>query len=789
MKGQERNNSQKGTQTFGLKWFGRGASNRYVVFLFVVLFSLSCSVTKKVPAGSYLLNNVKIESDAKGISESSLKPFLRQKPNSSMILLGRVKLKAYNIPKNDSTWLNRQLLKRGEAPVLYSDRLTGISMEQIRLQLGNKGYLNAEVDTIVEKKDKRVNITYKVTAHEPYRIRNFTDTIASVDSAIYKILESRRRLDIIKEGDVFDLEVLEDVRVNIVNLLRNSGYYNFLKENIYYLADTTVGNNRVDLTLGLNNPTDTSRHPHYYFRNIVVNNGVDQALLRDSTKHYLLDTVEYKDISVVSERKKLLLPKAIYYNTFLRPGRVYSDRLTERTYSSLNRLGSVSQTNIALVPEVNNDTNFIDARISIFPGNLHFMQFGVDGTNSAGDFGIATDATYEHKNILKGGESLRLKVNAAYEFVASSDSANFADKGYYEYGAEAFLNIPQLLLPWMMKSFRDQPSASTEFSVGINFQKRSEYLRQFFNLSSRFQWSRLNWQLTNVVNPLDITYVRMPWMSQRFKDAYMNDSINPILKASYEEQLIARTAYTASYTNVSSFGRTQPRVPFRIRAGVEVAGYLPRLIASLGGAKQNESGRYTLMGLPYAEYVKGDLDFAPAYKIDDENTLAGHISIGVALPYGNSLALPFEKRYYGGGANSVRGWSTRSLGPGTYNNVTAGYDFANKTGDIKLDFSIEYRHKLTKMFELATFVDAGNIWTIKDYQSQPGGYFQFSTFSKELASAYAPGSRVDLDFLLLRLDMGMKAYNPALHGKDRWSIIKPNIGRDFAFHFAIGYPF
>ncbi len=759
-----------------------------VTSIFMSVFILSCSTTKKVPSGSYLLNKVKIESDVKGISESSLKPYLRQKPNSSMILLGRVKLKTYNMADNDSTWLNRQMIKFGEPPILYSDRLAGISIEQIRLQLGNKGYLNAEVDTIVEKKNKKANVTYSIKSNEPYVIRHFSDTIATVDTTIHKLLEARRRFEVPKEGDIFDLEVLENKRVEIVNLLRNNGYYNFLKENIYYLADTTVGNNKVDLTLGLNNPTDTTHHPSYYFRNIIVNNGIDQTLLRDSSRHYLLDTVQYKDFKVVSERNKFLLPKAIYYNTFIRSGRIYSDRLLERTYSSLNRLGSVSQTNISLTPVVENDTNFIDTNISIFPGNLHFMQFGVDGTHSAGDLGIAADATYEHKNILKGGETFRFKVNAAYEFIAASDSANFTDKGYYEYGAEAFLNIPQLVLPWMMKRLREQPSASTEFSVGINFQKRSEYLRQFFNLSSRFQWSRLNWQLTNVVNPLDITYVRMPWMSQRFVDAYMNDSINPILKASYEEQLIARTSYTATYTNVT-YGRVPPIVPYRIRAGIEVAGHIPRLIASLGGTKQNESGRHTLMGLPYAEYVKGDLDFASSYRIDDKNTLAGHISIGVALPYGNSIALPFEKRYYGGGANSVRGWSTRTLGPGTYNNEKAGYDFANKTGDIKIDLSVEYRHKVTKMFELATFIDAGNIWTIKDYQSQPGGYFQFSSFYKELAAAYGAGFRVDLDFLLLRFDLGMKAYNPALRGKERWSIIQPRIGRDLAFHFAIGYPF
>lgn len=268
----------------------------------------------------------------------------------------------------------------------------------------------------------------------------------------------------------------------------------------------------------------------------------------------------------------------------------------------------------------------------------------------------------------------------------------------------------------------------------------------------------------------------------------MNDSINPILKASYEEQMIVRTAYNVSYTNVSS-GQLPPRLPFRVRAGIEVAGYLPRIVAAMGGTRKNTSGREMFLGIPYAEYVKTDFDFAPAYRWNDKNTLAGHIALGMAYPYGNSIVLPFEKRYYGGGANGVRGWSTRTLGPGTYNNDSLGYDFANKTGDIKLDMSLEFRRKLTKLFELAGFVDVGNVWTIKDYNSQPGGYFSWNSFYKELAAAYGMGIRLDLNFLLLRVDLGMKAHNPALPEGQRWTIFSPDFHRDFAFHFAIGYPF
>jgi hypothetical protein len=365
-----------------------------------------------------------------------------------MFIFGKVKLHAYNIPQNDSTWLNRQFLKYGEPPVLYSDRLTGLSMEQIRLQLGNKGYLNAEVDTVVEKKARKANVIYEVTGNEPYLIRTFKDSIYPVDSTIYKILDEKKRINTVKEGDVFDLEVLEDGRIMITNELRNNGYYNFSKENFYFLADTAVGTHQVDLTLGLNNPTDSTLHNRYRFGEVIVNNGVSSTILQDSSKHYLLDTVQFRDIKVVQERKKFMLPQAIFYNTFIRPNRVYSDQLVERTYSSLNRLGSVSQTAINLIPVVVNDSNYINANISIYPGNMHFMQFGIDGTNSAGDLGIAADATYEHKNILKGGETFRVKLNGAYEFITASDSASLIDKSYYEYGVEAFLSIPQLLLPW-----------------------------------------------------------------------------------------------------------------------------------------------------------------------------------------------------------------------------------------------------------------------------------------------------------------------------------------------------
>ena len=758
----------------------------FLILFFILL--IACDATKRVPEGSYLLNKVKINTDTKSVKTSELEPFLRQQPNASFPIIGKYRLHLYNIAPNDSTWLNRQLRKFGERPVLYSDRLTSISAEQIKLELNNRGYLNATVDTLLELKDKKANVTYDVVGKTPYRILNYQDTIK--DTTIFKILKEEKKLNFIRKDDIFDLEVLEEGRIEMALHLRNKGYYDFTKDNFQFLADTTIGTNQVDLTVNLLNPSDSTLHQQYYLGNSTILNGIDIAKLMDSTKHYQFDTIQFRDLTIIQDKKEFLRPQAIYYNTFLRKNRMYADRLVDRTYTSLNGLGAVSQTNIDLYPILRNDSNFLDSRISIAPGNLHWMQFGVDGTNSAGDLGVAANITYEHRNIFKGAERLRIRLNGAYEFISSgglADSINLIDQNYYEYGAETFLSIPQLLLPWLLKALKEQPSASTEFSVGVNFQKRPEYLRQFFNLSSKLQWSRMDWRLTNTIEPLDINYVRMPWKSDFFIKQYLSDDSNPILRKSYEDQFIVRTAYSLTYTN--SDRRLIVKNPFRIRAGIDLAGVLPRLITALGGSRASSKGYEEIFGITYAEYVKTDLDFSSTFPFDDSNSLAIHFGLGVAVPYGNSIVLPFEKRYFAGGANSVRGWSTRTLGPGGYQrNDTLRSDFVNQTGDIKLDLSAEYRHKLTDLFEIATFVDAGNIWTIRDYQGQPSGVFKFDEFYKQIAVAYGLGLRINLSFLLLRLDAGMKAYDPANKDK-RFVLFKPNFSDKFALHFAIGYPF
>ena len=205
---------------------------------------------------------------------------------------------------------------------------------------------------------------------------------------------------------------------------------------------------------------------------------------------------------------------------------------------------------------------------------------------------------------------------------------------------------------------------------------------------------------------------------------------------------------------------------------------------------KNGLGQSTFLDIAFAQYVKGDVDFARYFHLDYRRQLVFHVGFGIAYPYGNSNVLPFEKRYFSGGANSVRGWSVRSLGPGNYSRGGGAIDFINQTGDMKLDLNLEYRAHLFWKFGGALFVDAGNVWTLRDYDAQPGGQFRFSEFWRQLAVSYGLGIRLNFDYFILRFDMGMKAVNPDYETeKEHFPIIHPKLSRDFAFHFAVGLPF
>ena len=434
-----------------------------------------------------------------------------------------------------------------------------------------------------------------------------------------------------------------------------------------------------------------------------------------------------------------------------------------------------------------NDSTKLDCYVMLNRSKEKSFSAEIEGTNSAGDLGAAASVSFQHRNLFRGSELFTLKVRGAYEAITGLQGYNYDN--YTEYGAEASLNFPSFLFPFLKPEFKRNVRATSEVSIQYNSQVRPEFARTVASGTWSYRWAYQHDQ--HSVDLLDINYVYMPRIDPRFKEEYLDGQNSSILKYNYENLLIIRTGYSYHYNSrgTNILNGSPARNSFAVRLNLESAGNILYGISHLVNQRKVD-GQYAFWNIAYAQYVKGDIDFSKNFVIDDRNSFAIHAALGVAYPYGNSTMLPFEKRYFSGGANSVRGWGVRTLGPGSFRGEDKNIDFMNQSGDIKLDLSVEYRTHLFWKLHGAAFIDAGNIWTIRDYPEQPGGQFRFNSFYKQIAVAYGLGIRFDFDFVVLRFDGGMKAVNPVYSNrKEHYPIIHPDFRRDFAFHFAVGYPF
>ena len=422
----------------------------------------------------------------------------------------------------------------------------------------------------------------------------------------------------------------------------------------------------------------------------------------------------------------------------------------------------------------------MDCNIQISTNKPSTIAFQPEGTNTAGDLGAAASLTYTNRNLFRGSEQLSIELRGAYEAITGLEG--YQDQNYTEYSVEGKLVFPRFLAPFLSRNFRRRQTANSELSASWNLQNRPEFHRRVFSTAWRYRWTEPRHHLAWRFDLLDLNYVYMPWISETFKRDYLDnaENRNAILRYNYEDLFIMKMGFGLSYSDGVD----------AVRVNVESSGNLLSGVSKAFGFKVNSQGQRTLFNIAYAQYAKFDVDYTHLMQFDKRNALALHAGIGVAYPYGNSTVLPFEKRYFSGGANSVRGWGVRELGPGKFKGTDGRIDFINQTGDVKLDLNAEYRTSLFWKFEGAAFIDAGNIWTLRNYQDQPGGQFKIDEFYKQIAVAYGLGLRLNFDYFILRLDMGMKAINPAYGTKEEhWAIIHPKLDRDFAFHFAVGLPF
>lgn len=733
---------------------------RYVPFLLFAILLMACSETKYVPEDSYLLNRVyvKCEPKTKGVNTSEMKQYVRQRGNSRWFSALKVPLHTYSLSGRDTTkWLNRLLRSIGETPILYDSASTRLSMGDLQKQLKNMGFLNARTEAFTTVKGKKMDVTYVLRPGKPYYVRKVAYDIQ--DTAIATILSQDKPGDrLLRDGMRMNVETLDEERRRITRLLTSKGYYRFNRDYITYRADSLPGERQIDLTLVLHPVVDSegrvSAHKPYSVASIDYQSGDPE----DSIIH--------------------LRPKVLRRNTFITAGKEYSSKDLQNTYRHFGRLGAVKYTNISW--DERPDSCLLDCHIHLSTNKPSTISFQPEGTNTAGDLGAAASLTYQNRNLFRGSENFSIELRAAYEAIKGLEG--YSSHNFLEYSAEAKLTFPRFIAPFLSSNFRRRINATSEVALLYDMQNRPEFRRRVFSVAWRYRWSDQRSSDRFRIDLVDLNYISMPWISDTFKEQYLDDtsSRNAILRYNYENLFIMKFGVGYSYNNGV----------VAIKANAETAGNLLGLAANTFGFHKNEDGQYTFLDIAYAQYVKFDFDIARYIKFDYNNQLVLHAGIGIAWPYGNSSILPFEKRYFSGGANSVRGWSVRSLGPGSYISKDGSIDFINQTGDMRLDFNLEYRANLFWKFSGALFIDAGNIWTLRNYPDQPGGQFSFDKFWQQLAVSYGLGIRLNFDYFIVRFDMGMKAINPAYEkGEHHYPLLHPKLSRDFAFHFAVGLPF
>lgn len=772
----------------------------------VASFFAGCSTTKFVADDQYLLEKVVFDTDNPNYPTSTLESYLRQQPNMRVFGLFKWPLYVYNwAHPTKERWIDKQWKRIGEKPIMLDTTLVTLSKIQLQQFFVNKGYTNATVTTDIDtSQTKKAKITYHIQSHEPYRIRNFDTHLenSTIDSIIHLRPTPSNWFEksfgnpnenlksVLKDSSLFDRDLLEKERQRITKLCQDRGYFDLNKNHFAYLADTFIGNHQVDLKMKLqplrihetNGAITLKKHRRFYIRQVNVVTDFN-PLSGMKYNEQIVDTVQAGNITILyGKNGHSIRPKVLHDAVYLEPDSLYNESQLTRTYSAFSSLDALVNVNIKLVPTEAPDSLGLDAYILTSPAKKQSFGVDIEGTNSAGDLGFATSLNYQHRNLFKGSELFKARLRGAYESLGNSENSGI--KNYWELGSEASILFPRFLFPFINNDFKRKLRASSQLKLSYNMQTRPEYDRRVVSGGWSYIWqSSKNKNARHQFKLLDIDYVYLPRINKTFKESLPAAT----LLYNYSDVFIAGMGYTYSYNNYNPQSRF--RDTHSIRLSLESAGNALYSLSNLFHNDKNENEQYELFGINYSQFVKADIDYAKRAIIDERNQMAFHIGFGIGYPYGNADRLPFERRYFAGGANSVRGWGVRELGPGSMKKPEGSNAFVLQTGDIRFDANIEYRTKLFWKFEMAAYADAGNIWTIKPYEEQPNGNFDFTRFYKEIALSYGLGLRIDFNFFLLRFDTGFKAFDPQETGSKQWAITNPNFGSNFAWHFAVGYPF
>lgn len=759
---------------------------------------LSCNPTKYVPQDETLLDRNYVKVNRESVKKGDLYPYIRQKPNKRIFGV-RFHLGLYNLSNiNKEKGIHNYLRNIGEEPVIFDQNSVDKSTDQIRSYLVSKGYFDARVGETVETVKKQSKVYYDIYLKEPYKVRNIKYYIE--DTTIARIAYIDTSASLIERGKPYDAEKLQAERDRLERFVRDHGFYNFSADHIYFRVDSTIPGRQVDIIYGVKNAVRigpgnkpvVTPHVQYRVRNIYIYPDFNPRdfLTGGSDYQKSFDTISYKGYYFITRPGKPFVKyDLLLQSLYLRPGFTFNQSNTERSHAKLMALKSYRLVNILYnEPEdkpSGNDYRYLDCTIQLTPVSRQSFTVELEGTNSGGNLGGALNFIYQNRNLLHGAEQFNLKLRGAYE---TFSQATTGIKSTEELGAEMSLRLPKFLVPFIQsENFIRKYTPSTSVQALYNYQHLPVYTRTLANASFGYQWNQDAYR-THMVYPLQLNLVKIPYIEPDYYTNVIEQS--SYLINSYKNILIAGGSYSYIY-NRQKIRRS--RNNWFLRVNAEASGNLLRGIMKITGAtpvSDSITSYYKIFDQPFAQYVKADIDARYNRIINDVSSIVFRGFAGAGIPFRNSLAMPFEKQYFEGGANGIRGWQVRSLGPGSYSPPNAKY--INQTGDIKLEANVEYRFKLAWILEGAVFVDAGNIWAIREDPDRPGAKFSFTKFQNDIAVGAGFGMRFDLKFVLLRTDLGFKIRDPRLKGSERWIFTRDaqsSQGGNAALVIAIGYPF
>lgn len=761
---------------------------RVLLYVALVLSVISCSTTSRIADDELLYTgvkklNIQCENDSLVLDEAvaeDIATVINVAPNNSLYSPYirhpfPVGLWVYNHWNDSATglkgWLYRRLV---EEPVLISKVKPQHRVEMINTVLQDNGYFDSRASyelVTSEKNNKKAKITYNVMVNEPYVISSvgYLETGNELDNRIDSLARADRYF---KPGNRYSMDSLNAVRVKITNVLRNRGYYYFRPEYIEYYADSTIKKGKIALRMVKASGIPPAALRRYKTGNITT-------VVNPNSGKGTPDTIDLGPKGEMIRMNPLRLNNDVFSKRItFRKGKTFSVRDMERTQASLSTMGIFSGIDIDVTPldSIYGGRNTVDVAIKCTMDQPIEAKIEAQATSKSNSFiGPGFALGVAHKNIFGGGEILNADATVGYEWATGGKSIEGYDYNSYEFGLTSTLAIPRLLAPRFIDRSRRYQNW-TKFSLSAELLNRPSYFKIVkFGAGLSWQWHSHRHSLNELI-PFRLTYTKLLNTTAEFDETMAN---NPAVALSFRNQFIPEIQYNYTYDRSFSGNNLTYNLQV-IEAGNVFAG-----IWSLCGSK----GEKKMFGTPFSQFVKFQTSVVYNHGVMPGHRLVARMLVGAAHAYGNSSQVPYSEQFYIGGANSIRAFAVRSVGPGSFRpDVTNPNGYYDQTGTFKLEANLEYRFPIFSYLKGALFLDAGNVWLLSDDSNRPGGKLVMKDFFNEIAVGTGLGLRFDMDMLVIRADVGYALHAPYDTGKSGYFNM-PSFEKSYAFHLAIGYPF